>query len=84
MKYCCEHCGKSFVKEEEAIACEKQHKAEQERNEKLKAEKNKRYDEIKHKANELETLIKQFNNDYGDSIWMRTPTPLANWRTFWL
>ena len=55
MKYCCEHCGKSFVKEEEAIACEKQHKAEQERNEKLKAEKNKRYDEIKCKANELES-----------------------------
>ena len=46
MKYCCEHCGKSFVKEEEAIACEKQHKAEQERNEKLKAEKNKHYFQV--------------------------------------
>jgi DNA repair exonuclease SbcCD ATPase subunit len=84
MKYCCEFCGKTFEKEGVALECEKKHKEEQERNEKLKAEKNKRYDEIKHKVNELEMLIKQFNNDYGDSIWMRTPTPLTNWRTFWL
>jgi hypothetical protein len=86
----CSICGKEYDTPVGRARCEiecdkaNQAKAEQERNEKLKAEKNKRYDEIKCKANELETLIKQFNNDYGDSIWMRTPTPLTNWRTFWL
>lgn len=86
----CSFCGKEFENALDRANCEIKCdedikiKAEKERQAKLNAEKNKRYDEIKCKANELETLIKQFNNDYGDSIWMRTPTPLTNWRTFWL
>jgi hypothetical protein len=81
MKYCCETCGKTFVKEEEALACEKQHKVELEHKAKLKAEKNKRYAEIQSKLTEINEIIKSYNEDYHTNICIRNN---SNWGSLWL
>ena len=64
MRYCCEFCGKTFVKEEEALVCERKHTEDQERQRELKAERKRHSEEIENKYKELNELIKKYYDDY--------------------
>lgn len=83
--YQCGICGKEHKTIEERNICETeclrqfQIKAEQEKQAKMKAEKQKRCDEIKEAEQHYFDLLKQYQKDYGMYIYQqRTPDSILD------
>jgi sulfur relay (sulfurtransferase) DsrC/TusE family protein len=68
MKYSCENCGKTFDKEEQALACESAHKEKELAAEKLAKEKQARIKEITDAQKRVTEMINKYYADYKCSL----------------
>lgn len=64
--YMCSECGKRFDDEAGALACEKAHKEERARRQKLQDEKESRAKSIKEAYRKLIKDIEAYNKDYNE------------------
>jgi DNA-directed RNA polymerase subunit RPC12/RpoP len=73
--FVCERCGKNFESEEAALKCERKHKENDERAQKLAEEKQSRLQEINDLSARLKELRYNYIKDYEES---NATSPLYN------
>lgn len=77
--YVCDVCGLRFENKEDCLACEKKHKDERNRKEKLEAEKAERYKEVENARTEYQKLLKDYIKDYGYYVSKSYADDFCNW-----